>query len=429
MKFRRRFIIRREYFGAYVFDRDLQLDYIFDGESADVFKTAYRNLVDLEKEDYINLCDYDFISNGRDVNFDYFENEVFGECFSAPIVVHFPYTSKCNLNCKHCFSKSSGDIHEIPFEIKIKVLDELKDLGVCKIMIGGGEPFLGADIVSFLKESVNRGLVTKVFTNGLVLNDDIIESLTKINLGGLSISIDTPDVSIYKKIRGVNGLPVVIENVKKLVAKCAFPISISATIGTYNIGNECSLLDLAKECGVSKLKVRPVRPSGNAHENRDILPSAEAYAVFLTKIQKAYFQKRHDYSFGLDLHWGSGKIVASKTKIDLTKVSNPYYGFGCIAGKDIAFINTDGSVSPCGFLPNTTGRTDSILHSKLIDIWKNSPNFKCMRELKVNKTCYRCRYYGSCRGGCPARNIHEHLDYTDMDPWCPRKFFPISLID
>ena len=429
MENKKKYIVRREYFGAYVFDRETQLDYIFGEESAKVFKIVLNNPGQLEKQDYENLCNLGFISNGRDINFDYFENPIFGECFSAPIVVHFPYTDRCNLNCKHCFSKNGGLRRALSFGKRLEILDEFQKIGVCKIMVGGGEPFLCDDIIPFLEESVARGLVTKVFSNGLSFDDQTIESLSKIDLGGISISVDTPVRQVYEKIRGVDELPRVIGNIKKLVEKCPFPVSISATIGSYNLGHEKALLKLAAKCKAFKLKVRPVRPCGNAGKNLDVLPTADAYAGFLKKIQQAYSQNRDKYLFKLDLHWGSGKIVASKTRLDLTKTPNPYGEFGCIAGKDIAFIDTDGTVLPCGFLPAMTDAKDSILDSKLIDIWRESPNFKFIRELNANPKCYRCRYYCSCRGGCPARNIHNGLDYSDCDPWCPKDFFPILLSD
>lgn len=423
---RKKFIIRKEYFGAYVFDRDSQLDYIFDLESALVFSTAYHDLSKLEQEDYENMVNLDFITNDGTINFDYYENQIFGEVFSAPIVAHFPYTNRCNLNCKHCFSKSETNSPEISFNQKINILNELQSMGGCKLMVGG-EPLLCDDIVQFLAESVNRGFVTKVFTNGLCLTEELIISLSKLNLGGISVSIDSAVKETYHSIRGIDGLSTIIQNIQILVQNCSYPIAISATIGSYNLSNETELLELAEQCGVDKLKIRPIRPTGNAQKNAEILTSAEKYADYLKRIQKAYNRKK--YTFKLDLNWGSGKIVVSKTKLDLSKIPNPYGEFGCIAGKDIIFINTDGSVLPCSFLPDITGCRDNIFNSSIANIWRESPNFKMLRELPINKTCYRCRYYGNCRGGCPARSIYENLGYSDIDPWCPQKFFPIYLKD
>ncbi len=422
----KRFIVRREYFGAYVFDRELQLDYIFDKESLACFATAHNNLSKVEKQDFKNMVDAGFILN-NEINFEYFENEIFGEVFSAPIVVHFPYTDKCNLNCKHCFSKKSQGVRNIDFEMKIKVLDELKKIGVCKLMVGGGEPFLGPDFIKFLFECEKRGFVTKVFTNGLCLNDDIINALSKIQLGGISISVDSADDEIYKNIRGVDGLHLVEKNIKKLVENCNFPISISATIGKYNLTKEKELLDFALRCGVNKLKIRPIRPTGNAVVNNEILPAASDFADFLRRIQLTYMHRRLNTSFVLDLNWGSGKIVATNRKLDMSRIANPYNQFGCIAGKDILFIDTDGSILPCGFLPNLENCNDNVTNSSIIDVWKSSRNFIALRELEFNEECVGCRYFGNCRGGCPARSIYYCSTINAIDTWCPKKYFPIKL--
>ena len=64
----------------------------------------------------------------------------------APICLTWELTYACNLQCVHCLSSSGRrDPRELTTAGAKRVLDELRDLQVFYINIGGGEPMVRSD--------------------------------------------------------------------------------------------------------------------------------------------------------------------------------------------------------------------------------------------------------------------------------------------
>jgi len=69
----------------------------------------------------------------------------------APICLTWELTYACNLECVHCLSSSGRrDPRELTTEQCIAVLDELRELQVFYINIGGGEPMVRRDFFEIL---------------------------------------------------------------------------------------------------------------------------------------------------------------------------------------------------------------------------------------------------------------------------------------
>ena len=64
--------------------------------------------------------------------------------------------------------------------IEVKdILKQLADAGILYLVITGGEPFLRADIIDILAYAVKLKFCVRVFTNGLLLHENIVKSLSK----------------------------------------------------------------------------------------------------------------------------------------------------------------------------------------------------------------------------------------------------------
>ena len=427
MKFKR-FRIRKEYFGCLVHDRYKDRMLMLDGESFELLREAKNDINSIDERTKEKLYEFGFVTRDEQIDYELFENTVTKDVLSAPLTVHYVYTHKCNLNCKHCYSKRADFTKEMTYDKKLEFLDQVAKTGAFKILIGGGEPFIDKNFISFLKASVSRGLYTRTFTNGLLLTDEMIEELSTIPLGGISVSVDSPKCEVYSKIRGVDGLSTVVSNIKKLSEKCTYSVSFSITVNSTNLNNEDELLDLAKESGVKRLKVRPTKPSGNALKNTEIEVTPTTYADYVKRIVKSYYSKGYDTAFALDINWGHMRLKTDAKQIDVQNNPLPYSEYSCIAGRGIIAVSPDGSVNPCGFLSSYYGEgSDNAVSTPLIQIWKES-NSLCNRESVLPNThCVKCRYYSSCRGGCPARILHVNGKANTIDPWCPENIFPIKL--
>lgn len=109
----------------------------------------------------------------------------------GPSHVDFNVTNGCNLACSHCHS-SSGD--KLPEELStdeaVEVLNQLHAMGVLRLAIAGGEPFMRRDILQILEHACSLpGWQVSVITNGLFFRSKgRIEELAD-RCPGLSVNV------------------------------------------------------------------------------------------------------------------------------------------------------------------------------------------------------------------------------------------------
>ncbi len=429
-----RYQIRNEFFGSIAYDYENKDFIAFDSNTTNVLKTLYQTeeikpySENSNKREFITkLYQHNFINKNK-LNYEFLNNRTLPYVLSAPLRIHLAYTSKCNLNCAHCFARDYNNKMEVElsYEQKINILYQMKHLGINEILIGGGEPFIKRDFIDFIQESTENNINTKVFTNGLLLQDSIIKKLKDIKLGYLSVSIDGACDRSYSSIRGIHGLNIVLKNIRKLTRECDFPIVMQITATKTNLNEIKEILDLAYKTNVKRLKIRPIKPGGNVLNHPEIMISADDFLNFIYKAE-TYWRAKYYKNFELDYSWGNARLFfhEKSKKICVDGLPQPHIGYGCLAGKISMFIDPFGNVFPCVFLVLYLGSTqfENITNNELITIWNEGPTFKYLRNLNGNENCKKCIRYDICRGGCIARILYEGLKISDPDPWCLEKYF------
>jgi len=136
---------------------------------------------------------------------------------------HFFYiTSKCNLNCDYCWQRelpgkdsenSRADRKELSGKEWINIIKSVPKLSF--IGITGGEPLLHPDFKEIIKQLSGRVSYT-LNTNGILLSDDIIESLIKSKASNISISLDGFS-NVHDVSRKRSGLfDLIVERIERL---------------------------------------------------------------------------------------------------------------------------------------------------------------------------------------------------------------------
>jgi MoaA/NifB/PqqE/SkfB family radical SAM enzyme len=84
---------------------------------------------------------------------------------------------------------------EMSDERLVKLVDEAKELGISFIVLAGGEPLMRPNILDISKKTPE--IMFLMFTNGLLLNDQVLEQITKnknivplLSLEGYQIDTD-----------------------------------------------------------------------------------------------------------------------------------------------------------------------------------------------------------------------------------------------
>ncbi|MGC8977290.1 MAG: GTP 3',8-cyclase MoaA [Candidatus Ratteibacteria bacterium] len=130
-------------------------------------------------------------------------------------------TDRCNFKCLYCW------LENIFFNKKEEILklEEILDivkiflnLGVKKIKITGGEPFLRRNISFILNEISKLKEIEdiSITTNGFFLSEFISE-IKKTKIKRINVSLDTLDREKFKFIAGIDGFEKVIDGIEKAV--------------------------------------------------------------------------------------------------------------------------------------------------------------------------------------------------------------------
>ena len=89
----------------------------------------------------------------------------------APICLTWELTYACNLSCIHCLSSSGRrDPRELTTAEAKAFIDELHDLQVFYVNIGGGEPMIRRDFMEIVDYAIGRGVGVKFSTNGAFID-------------------------------------------------------------------------------------------------------------------------------------------------------------------------------------------------------------------------------------------------------------------
>jgi len=99
-------------------------------------------------------------------------------------------TDICNIKCKGCYRLVMGEGHKPVEQIKEEIIFLRKWRNCDNISLAGGEPILHPDIKEIVAFITSLGMKTVILTNGLALNDKVMQEMKEVGLLGFSFHID-----------------------------------------------------------------------------------------------------------------------------------------------------------------------------------------------------------------------------------------------
>ena len=306
-------------------------------------------------------------------------------------------TTRCNLNCKHCYNRENKNI-DIPYDELIYYINFANDNNVSKLVISGGEACLHKDfktLCEYMKKNRKKlKNIKKIVlqSNGLIGSFDL--SLLK-GFDMIHLSFDVDD-----------------NKARKISSKKTLELANRIK----NEGINCYLFATAHSKNIDYIDdiIRMANESGNQIAFNLCCDTGHNAEFLLTRKQKIDTIKK------LLKYEKEGKINVLKhpyaNSLKGLTVSKEEYRIkgGCTAGIATCTILANGDVIPCPFLRVVAG---NIHENKLEDIWLNSQLFKELREREKYDTCGKCKYIAYC-GGCRKSALQTSKKITGMDLNC-----------
>ena len=322
----------------------------------------------------------------------------------APICLTWELTYACNLQCVHCLSSSGQrDPRELTTAEAKRVLDELHDLQVFYINIGGGEPMVRRDFFELVDYSISRDIGVKFSTNGAFIDAEKARRFASMDYLDIQISLDGIDAPTNDAVRGVGSYDVARRAMEHLAAADFGPFKISVVVTRHNVDQLDGFKALADSYG-AQLRVTRLRPSGRGADTWHDLHPTNA-------------QQRQIY------HWLMAKgetVLTGDSFFHLNALGDPLPGLNmCGAGRVVCLIDPIGDVYACPFVIHDQFKAGSVRdEGGFATVWKQSPLFLELREPQSAGACSSCGSYDACQGGCMAAKFFTGLPLDGPDPEC-----------
>jgi len=122
-----------------------------------------------------------------------------------PWACHLYVTEQCNLDCHYCNEYDNSIPHPALSDL-VRWMEKIRELGVLRLGIQGGEPLMHPDIVRIVAAAREIGFrKVSMSTNGFLLTRDLLGELERAGLGSMHISVDrlSPSPSTRKSLKTI----------------------------------------------------------------------------------------------------------------------------------------------------------------------------------------------------------------------------------
>ena len=311
---------------------------------------------------------------------------------SAPTSVDVFVTSRCNLNCVHCFSKREEEtIRELSVKELKSIFDQFERLGVFEVRINGGEPFLHPEICEILRELGERRFRKVILTNGTLLDEEKV-NLLKVSEVVPTVSLDDSDAEEHDLFRGAKSSFNRTVEALRLLKKHRVQYGINCCLNRRNLNRYSEVINLAIKCGAYRIAFLDLKLSGRMKGNAAWLPSYDEYqkAMYGLMIAKIRYRRKIDVALDVFLH-------CHNLEESIQEAKRGYVS--CQAGRSRLSIDSEGSIYPCNMvLSDPKWSMGNIRNERISDSWLSEKWLFFRGGVKISdlEKCRDCKNLMKC---------------------------------
>jgi Fe-coproporphyrin III synthase len=231
-------------------------------------------------------------------------------------------TRRCNLRCLHCYSDSGPEVsEELDEHLVHRVLADAAQLGYRVLAVSGGEPLLHEPLPRILRAAHERGLITTVTSNGMLLDERRL-ALLEPDTDLLAISLDGVPESHAEMRASSRAFDDMAGRLPGLRAS-GIPFGFIFTLTFHNVHELDWVARFAIEQGAKLLQIHPLEPVGRAGQALgESVPDMEESAAALIEAARLREQYADRIEIQLDVATLGAvedhpeKIFASEDELD-----------------------------------------------------------------------------------------------------------------
>lgn len=324
-------------------------------------------------------------------------------------VVAYNCTSRCNLNCLHCYSSSTADLDsgELSTAEAKQLIHQLNEANCPVVLFTGGEPLLRTDLFELLAEAKQLSLRTVISTNGTLIDPTTAEKLAEVGVSYVGISIDGEE-SFHDKFRQSNGCFKAALTGIVNCQKADLKTGLRFTITKQNTEQIPSVFGIAAEADIRRICFYHLVRAGRAKKLNDQSPTIEQIRTAVDKIIENTKQAVQKNSIDEVLTVGNHadgpylllKMIAEKKPLYEKAEQLLLTNGGNKTGEKIACVAWDGRIHPDQFWRNYS--LGNVKNKSFKEIW-NNPDEPVLKKLRnkdkfADKRCLTCKWFDLCKG-------------------------------
>jgi cyclic pyranopterin phosphate synthase len=233
-------------------------------------------------------------------------------------------TDRCNLRCQYCMPAHGIDIvprkELLTFKEMYRVIRVLTELGVNKIRLTGGEPFVRKDFVGFLEMLSFNDLLEdiNITTNGALISNHIdrLEKLKKVK--NINLSIDSLKAATFNEITRRNVFDEVFKTLETL-EKSSLNLKLNVVVQSGINTNE--ILDFVALTKHKNIAVRFIEEMPFNGKGQREMKENWSYTKILNEIKSRFSVKKivsekssTSHNFSIKDHQGTVGIIPAFTR-------------------------------------------------------------------------------------------------------------------
>nr|WP_144919422.1 TIGR04053 family radical SAM/SPASM domain-containing protein [Paenibacillus bovis] len=342
-----------------------------------------------------------------------------------PFIVIWEVTRACALKCLHCRAEAQykADPRQLSFEEGKKLIDDIAKMDNPLFVFTGGDPLMRPDLYDLAKYAIEEKKLSVSMTPSATprVTKKAIEKAKDVGLSRWAFSLDGSCAEIHDHFRGTRGSYDMTMRGIEYLKELHIPIQVNTTVSNYNLTDLPKIAEKVKEMGAVLWSLFFLVPTGRGMAKDIITPEQHE------EVMKWLYQIQQTMPYGVKTteapHYRrvflqeKARIGTSTSGIETKREDLLGRAPRSVNdGDGFVFISHIGEVYPSGFLPVVCG---NVREQSLIDIYRNSPIMKQLRDKSLLKgKCRVCEFKEIC-GGSRARAYAVTGDYLESEPYCP----------
>ncbi|MCG6537439.1 MAG: SynChlorMet cassette radical SAM/SPASM protein ScmE, partial [Syntrophales bacterium LBB04] len=340
--------------------------------------------------------------------------------------------ARCNLRCRNCyfFNNPAVEYRDLSTGEWLTFFDELGSLGIMRLTLAGGEPFIREDLSELIEGIVRNRMRFSCLSNGVLIDDEIAAFMARTGrCEYVQVSVDGPCPEVHDACRGQGSFHGAIRGIRTL-QRHRISVAVRVTIQRHNVHDlENIATFLLDELGLSSFSTNAAGYLGTCCVSADNLllnveERKEAMAILMRLTEK--YQGRISALAGPLEDGRMWRRMEEAREQGKPAFHNGGRLTACGCPSNKISIRADGTIVPCNMLAHIElGR---INQDSLGEIWRNSPALNRLRNrhtipLTTFPFCSGCPYIPYCTGNCPglAYTLTGMVDHPSPDA-CLQRF-------